>query len=184
MLGVLVLAAMAELVDLVDPMIGAVTYPESGLRGDESIHGFGKTFPGAATPFGMVQLSPDTVTGGDNGPGYSYTHGTIEGFSFFHISGTGWYGEFGNFLVMPGDVPKSIEPPPVILASVLSELEKFMWNAAGLPLLPIVSVFPAASEMLPFMSSRTSEPTVLSSVTDREPVVRAMSVAPADAKST
>lgn len=64
MLGVLVLAAMAELVDLVDPMIGAVTYPESGLRGDESIHGFGKTFPGAATPFGMVQLSPDTVTAG------------------------------------------------------------------------------------------------------------------------
>ena len=107
MLGVLVLAAMAELVDLVDPMIGAVTYPESGLRGDESIHGFGKTFPGAATPFGMVQLSPDTVTGGDNGPGYSYTHGTIEGFSFFHMSGIGWYGEFGNFQVMPGTVATS-----------------------------------------------------------------------------
>lgn len=107
MLGVLVLAAMAELVDLVDPMIGAVTYPESGLRGDESIHGFGKTFPGAATPFGMVQLSPDTVTGGDNGPGYSYTHRTIEGFSFFHMSGIGWYGEFGNFQVMPGTVATS-----------------------------------------------------------------------------
>lgn len=92
----------SELVDLVDPLIGAVTYPESGLRGDEAIHGFGKTFPGAATPFGMVQLSPDTVTGGDNGPGYSYTHKTIEGFSFFHMSGIGWYGEFGNFQVMPG----------------------------------------------------------------------------------
>ena len=107
MLGVLVLAAMAELVDLVDPMIGAVTYPESGLRGDESIHGFGKTFPGAATPFGMVQLSPDTVTGGDNGPGYSYTHRTIEGFCFFHMSGIGWYGEFGNFQVMPGTAATS-----------------------------------------------------------------------------
>lgn len=96
-----------ELVDFVDPMIGAVTYPESGLRGEESIHGFGKTFPGAATPFGMVQLSPDTVTGGDNGPGYSYTHNTIEGFSFFHMSGVGWYGDFGNFQVMPGECPKS-----------------------------------------------------------------------------
>ncbi len=98
---------LAALVDLVNPFIGAVTYPESGLRGDEFIHGFGKTFPGAATPFGMVQLSPDTVTGGDNGPGYSYTHRTIEGFSFFHMSGIGWYGEFGNFQVMPGECERS-----------------------------------------------------------------------------
>jgi len=66
-----------EPVDLVDPLIGTVTYPESGLRGDEAIHGSGKTFPGAATPFGRVQLSPDTVTGGDNGSGYSYVHRTI-----------------------------------------------------------------------------------------------------------
>ena len=97
----------ADLVDCIDPFIGSVAYPESGLRGDESIHGFGKTFPGAATPFGMVQLSPDTVTGGDNGSGYSYAHGTIEGFSFFHMSGVGWYGEFGNFQVMPGTASKS-----------------------------------------------------------------------------
>ena len=53
------------LVDCVDPMIGAITL--SGYGG----HGRGKTFPGAASPFGMVQLSPDTVTGGDNGPGCS-----------------------------------------------------------------------------------------------------------------
>ena len=112
LLGAVVCAAVwpvsgSALVDAVDPMIGAVTYPESGLRGDETIHGFGKTFPGAATPFGMVQLSPDTITGGDNGPGYSYTHRTIEGFSFFHMSGIGWYGEFGNFQVMPGGVRES-----------------------------------------------------------------------------
>ena len=30
----------SALVDAVDPMIGAVTYPESELRGDETIHGF------------------------------------------------------------------------------------------------------------------------------------------------
>ncbi len=83
------------LVDSVNPMIGAITY--GGFGG----HGLGKTFPGAATPFGMVQLSPDTITGGDNGPGYSYHHMTIEGFSFTHLSGIGWYGEFGNFQVMP-----------------------------------------------------------------------------------
>jgi predicted alpha-1,2-mannosidase len=61
----------------------------------------GKTFPGAATPFGLVQLSPDTITGGDNGSGYSYEHSTLEGFSFTHMSGVGWYGDLGNFLVTP-----------------------------------------------------------------------------------
>lgn len=100
-------ALAGEMVDLIDPMIGAVTYPESGLQGDESVHGFGKTFPGATVPFGRVQLSPDTITGGDNGSGYSYTHKTIEGFSFTHMSGIGWYGEFGNLQVMPSDLPKS-----------------------------------------------------------------------------
>ena len=81
----------------VSPIIGAVTYAE----GTRDAHGFGKTFPGAATPFGLVQLSPDTITGGDNGSGYSYEHATIEGFSFTHMSGVGWYGDLGNFLVMP-----------------------------------------------------------------------------------
>jgi predicted alpha-1,2-mannosidase len=81
-----------SLVDAVNPMIGASTSPE---------YGEGKTFPGAATPYGLVQLSPDTITGGDNAPGYSYEHTSIEGFSFVRMSGTGWYGEFGNFQVMP-----------------------------------------------------------------------------------
>ena len=76
-------------------MIGAITL--TGYGG----HGLGKTFPGACTPFGMVQISPDTITGGDNGPGYSYHHKTIEGFSMTHMSGIGWYGDLGNFLVMP-----------------------------------------------------------------------------------
>ena len=86
--------ASEELVDSINPMIGAITL--GGYGG----HGLGKTFPGAATPFGMVQLSPDTITGGDNGSGYSAHHETIEGFSFTHLSGTGWYGDLGNFQVM------------------------------------------------------------------------------------
>ena len=86
----------------INPLIGAST---SFLLGE------GKTFPGPATPFGMVQLSPDTITGGvkgpgysyegDNAPGYSYEQTTIEGFSFTHMSGVGWYGDFGNLQVMP-----------------------------------------------------------------------------------
>ena len=54
----------------------------------------------------MVQLSPDTITGGDNGAGYSYGHKTIEGFSFVHMSGIGWYGEFGNLQTMPISGPR------------------------------------------------------------------------------
>ncbi len=84
-------------VDYVDPMIGVVTYRQD----TEDVHGLGKTFPGAATPFGLVQLSPDTLTGGDNGSGYSFEHPTIEGFSFTHMSGVGWYGDLGNFLITP-----------------------------------------------------------------------------------
>lgn len=84
-------------VDYVNPIVGATTADEIAGSG----HGLGKTFPGVCTPFGLVQLSPDTKTGGDNGPGYSWHHHTIEGFSFTHMSGIGWYGDLGNFLVMP-----------------------------------------------------------------------------------
>jgi predicted alpha-1,2-mannosidase len=88
-------------VDHVNPFIGAST---NAARAGAS-HGLGKTFPGAATPFGMVQVSPNTITGGDNGSGYSYEHTSIEGFAFTQLSGVGWYGDFGNFLVMPTTGP-------------------------------------------------------------------------------
>jgi len=83
--------------DYVNPFIGAST----NISKAGASHGLGKTFPGAATPFGLVQLSPNTITGGDNGSGYSYEHTTIEGFAFTQMSGIGWYGDLGNFLVMP-----------------------------------------------------------------------------------
>lgn len=80
----------------VDPMIGTV-----GEAKEFSAHGGGKVHPGACVPGGMVQLSPDTITGGDNGSGYNYCHTTIEGFSFNHMSGVGWYGDLGNLQIMP-----------------------------------------------------------------------------------
>lgn len=85
----------------VNPFVGATTNTEAA----GSYHGLGKTFPGATAPFGMVQVSPNTITGGDNGPGYSYEHTTIEGFAFTQMSGIGWYGDLGNFLVMPTTGP-------------------------------------------------------------------------------
>ncbi|MEQ8211024.1 MAG: GH92 family glycosyl hydrolase [Lacipirellulaceae bacterium] len=80
----------------IDPMIGTIS-----KRSDDDFYGLGKTFPGAVVPFGMVQFSPDTITGGDNASGYNYLHDSIEGFSLCHLSGTGWYGEWGNFQIMP-----------------------------------------------------------------------------------
>ena len=90
-----------DLTAYVNPFIGASTNVDAA----GAYHGLGKTFPGAATPFGMVQVSPNTITGGDNGSGYSYEHQTLEGFAMTQMSGVGWYGDLGNFLVMPTTGP-------------------------------------------------------------------------------
>ena len=66
----------ADPVDYVNPFIG------TGFHGH--------TYPGATTPFGMVQLSPDTRSGNwDACAGYHYSDTTIDGFSHTHLSGTG-----------------------------------------------------------------------------------------------
>jgi predicted alpha-1,2-mannosidase len=82
----------AERLQQVDPFIG------TGYHGH--------TFPGATTPFGMVQLSPDTRTSGWDACGGYYDADTeIWGFSHTHLSGTG-IGDYGDVLMMPftGDV--------------------------------------------------------------------------------
>jgi predicted alpha-1,2-mannosidase len=82
----------------------------------------GHTFPGATTPFGMVQLSPET----DNQPmfdrngrynketyrycsGYQYEDKTIFGFSHTHFSGTG-HSDLGDFRIMPTHGELQLEP--------------------------------------------------------------------------
>lgn len=72
----------------------------------------GHTFPGAAVPFGMVQLSPETDTvsytyGKGYNPevyrycsGYQYNDNTIVGFAHTHFNGTG-HSDLGDFLIMP-----------------------------------------------------------------------------------
>src|SRR5258705_7331182 len=64
-------AVPTDLTTLVNPMIG--TQKE------------GNTFPGAALPFGMVQVSPDT----GHATGYNYDHTKVWGFSNTHLSGVG-----------------------------------------------------------------------------------------------
>ena len=71
----------------VDPMIGT--------------GGHGHTYPGATSPFGMVQLSPDTrLEGWDGCGGYHYSDSVIYGFSHTHLQGTG-VSDYGDILLMP-----------------------------------------------------------------------------------
>jgi predicted alpha-1,2-mannosidase len=60
----------------VNPLIGTGGDPDDGIY----------LFPGAVTPFGMAQLSPDTE---NHGFGYEYIHTKIKGFSMTHMSGPG-----------------------------------------------------------------------------------------------
>ena len=82
----------------VDPMVGTKS--------------MGHTFPGAAAPFGLVQLSPDTEMVPHNVDGvyqpdtyqycagYQYDDSTIVGFSHTHFNGTG-HSDLGDILLMP-----------------------------------------------------------------------------------
>jgi predicted alpha-1,2-mannosidase len=61
----------------------------------------GHVFPGATTPFGMVQMSPDNGTDGwDWCSGYNYSDTVIAGFSHTHLSGTG-IGDLCDILFLP-----------------------------------------------------------------------------------
>lgn len=85
-------------VDFVNPFIG--TGGEMGV-------GFGNMFPGAAYPFGMIQLSPDNgVESWQYAAGYHFPDSMIVGFSHTHLSGTG-VGDYCDISIMP--TTKSIE---------------------------------------------------------------------------
>lgn len=72
--------------------------------------GHGHTFPGAAMPYGMVQLSPDTrTTGWDACGGYHHTDSSIIGFSHMHLSGTG-ISDLGDILFMPFTGDAKLQP--------------------------------------------------------------------------
>ena len=76
-----------RLTDSVDPFIGT---------GDH-----GHTYPGAAFPFGQIQLSPDNGTQGwDWCSGYHYSDSIIAGFSHLHLSGTG-IGDLADISFLP-----------------------------------------------------------------------------------
>lgn len=84
----------------VDPFIGT---------GDH-----GHVYPGATTPFGMVQLSPDNGTQGwDWCSGYNWDDSLIVGFSHLHLSGTG-ISDLFDISVMPtvAEMDLSVQTAP------------------------------------------------------------------------
>ncbi|MEM8520910.1 GH92 family glycosyl hydrolase [Flavobacterium sp. PL12] len=98
LISIVVFAQKENLVQYVKPIIGTQR--------------MGHVYPGATSPFGMVQLSPDTDTipyavNGKYNPdvykycaGYQYDDKTIVGFSHTHFSGTG-HSDLGDFQIMP-----------------------------------------------------------------------------------
>ncbi|MGI5247500.1 GH92 family glycosyl hydrolase [Dactylosporangium sp. CA-139066] len=92
-------AAVADPAATVDTLIGSANS--------------GETFPGADTPFGMVQWSPENTRGDQTRTpqpgGYDYNVTKIRGFSLTHMSGTGCAGGSGDvpFLPYPGNVTSS-----------------------------------------------------------------------------
>jgi len=82
----------------------AYVNPFVGTGGDMT-NGFGNMFPGAAYPFGMIQLSPDNGgQGWQYCAGYHYPDSMIVGFSHTHLSGTG-VGDYCDISVMPTTKP-------------------------------------------------------------------------------
>ena len=82
----------AQLTHYVNPFVGT--------------DGYGNVYPGAQTPFGGIQISPDTDEHFyDCASGYKWNRNTIQGFSLTHLSGTG-IPDMGDFLFIPfvGDV--------------------------------------------------------------------------------
>jgi len=70
----------------------------------------GHAYPGALVPFGMVQLSPDTMLQGwDGSSGYHYSDTVMRGFSHTHLAGTG-VGCLGDVLLTPTVGEVKLEP--------------------------------------------------------------------------
>ena len=75
------------LISYVDPFIGT--------------GGHGHTYPGATTPFGMIQVSPvNGLSNWDWCSGYHYSDSLMVGFGHLSLSGTG-IGDLNDILLMP-----------------------------------------------------------------------------------
>ncbi|GIH02437.1 alpha-1,2-mannosidase [Rhizocola hellebori] len=87
------------------PAAAAVPNPASFVNTLIGSSNSGETFPGADTPFGMVQWSPENTAGNQTRTvqpgGYGYNNTRIRGFALTHMSGTGCAGAYGDIPFFP-----------------------------------------------------------------------------------
>ena len=103
----------------VNPFIGtdasAANYGTGG--------GAGNTYPGATTPFGMVQWSPDTVQQDVSYVGGYAWHDThIRGFGLTHLSGAGC-ALYGDIPFLPTTAPVTASPAEPFSADLASQFQ-------------------------------------------------------------
>jgi len=83
----------------------AVADPAAAVNTLVGTSNSGETFPGADTPFGMVQWSPENTKGDQTRTpqpgGYDYNVTRVRGFSLTHMSGTGCAGGSGDVPILP-----------------------------------------------------------------------------------
>src|SRR6266542_736941 len=104
-------AVLALTVAVMVPLLGtgsasaAVSDPASLVNTLIGTSNQGETFPGAVTPFGMVQWSPENTRGNQTRTvepgGYGFDATRIRGFSLTHMSGTGCAGGYGDIPFYP-----------------------------------------------------------------------------------
>jgi predicted alpha-1,2-mannosidase len=96
-------------IQYVNPFIG------TGLQGH--------TYPGAAVPFGMVQLSPDNgKSGWEYSSGYHYSDSIIVGFSHTHLSGTG-IGDLYDIQFMPASFSQNLSDDKLLMQKFQSKYD-------------------------------------------------------------
>jgi predicted alpha-1,2-mannosidase len=112
--GITIVAALASLAPLAQTAAGAGLADHvrvfAGTRPGPDTFGGGHNFPGATTPFGMVQWSPDTTPADRNGRGgYDHRDSHLKGFSLTHLAGAGC-SLYGDFPFLPTTEPLDTSP--------------------------------------------------------------------------
>jgi len=112
--GIAIVAALASLAPLAQTATGAGladhVHVFAGTRPGHDTFGGGHNFPGATTPFGMVQWGPDTTPADRNGRGgYDHRDSHLKGFSLTHLAGAGC-SLYGDFPFLPTTEPLDSSP--------------------------------------------------------------------------
>lgn len=109
--------AATPLADAVDTRVGT----DAGAADFGTGGGAGATIPGATAPFGMVQLSPDTVPSIENfGGHYTYRDTRLRGFSATHLSGAGC-AALADVPILPTTAPVTRSPATLASFDVADE---------------------------------------------------------------